>query len=203
MPESKSANDARKLFSESKAGAGRWLVAMIVIGLGVVGVALWLGFPSSLVLDFVEAEASVGSEVGQKAPGFVLKTLEGQEVSLGSQAGKPTILFFMAYWCGTCIPEAIALRQIREDYGDKLNILVIDVDSSSTPEFLKEFKRISGDGDFLRGFDLGQEITRLYRVRSLDTTLLLDEKGQVVFRDERPTSYETFRQVLADMDLAR
>lgn len=143
----------------------------------------------------------VGTEPGERAPDFNLLTLEGNQYRLEDGAGKPRIVFFMAYWCGTCIPEALALNQVRQVYGDVVEIVVIDVDPTSTPELLATFKSWTGNGDFVWGFDQSQEITNTYRVRSLDTTLVIDEEGYIIFKDERPTLFETFVQVLSEMGL--
>ena len=40
----------------------------------------------------------VGHEAGQMAPGFMLTTVEGENVSLQSLQGRPTVLYFYATW---------------------------------------------------------------------------------------------------------
>ncbi|MFP5371092.1 MAG: peroxiredoxin family protein, partial [Actinomycetes bacterium] len=47
-----------------------------------------------------------GSAVGDVAPSFEVTTTAGTAFAL--PAGKPAVLFFMAGWCATCIPEATA-----------------------------------------------------------------------------------------------
>ena len=78
-----------------------------------------------------------------------------------------------------------------------MQIVAIDVDPSSTPESLAQFKRSAGDGDFVWAFDTAQTVARAYQVRSLDTTLILDANGVVVYRDEFPTPYRTLKRALA------
>ena len=138
--------------------------------------------------------------MGEIAPDFTVATLDGGEFSLVAQRGKPTIIFFMAYWCGTCIPEAQALARLHEEYGDTLNIIAIDIDSSSSLDALNQFKRASGDGAYTWALDLGQVVTNSYRVRALDTTLILDADGYIIFRDERPTDYGTLKSALESLE---
>ena len=118
-----------------------------------------------------------------------------------SDLGKPTIVFFMAYWCGPCVPEAQALTRLEQEYGDAINIIAIDLDPSSTPEALSQFKRAAGNGDYVWGFDLEGKIANSWRIRTLDTTLILDGDGYIVYRDDSPTDYATFIDVLATLGL--
>src|ERR671931_2914067 len=61
------------------------------------------------------------------APDFNLKTLDGKQVSLGSFKGKPVILWFMATWCPSCVGQADAIKHVSSEYGNKVNVLVIDL----------------------------------------------------------------------------
>ncbi len=48
--------------------------------------------------DAPETSADVGSRAGQMAPDFDLTTVEGEQVSLSSLQGQPTVLYFFATW---------------------------------------------------------------------------------------------------------
>ena len=45
-----------------------------------------------------EVSVEIGHEVGQKAPNFMLTTVEGEQVTLDSFQGRPLILYFFATW---------------------------------------------------------------------------------------------------------
>ena len=45
-----------------------------------------------------QASADTGHEVGQKAPGFELTTVDGEQVSLEGFRGQPLLLYFYATW---------------------------------------------------------------------------------------------------------
>lgn len=159
-----------------------------------------LGGASGSVAAPVEALA-VGTQVGEFAPDFSAPTLEGGTFSLALQRGRPTIVFFMAYWCGTCIPEGRALAQLKGEYGDRINIVALDVDPSSTPEALAQFKQAAGNGAFTWAFDTGQKVVAAYEVTALDTTLILDGDGRVVYRDQWPSPYQTLKDELVKLGL--
>jgi len=144
---------------------------------------------------------SMGTQIGDIAPDFKLPTLDGKTFTLSAQRGKPTILFFMANWCGSCISEGQALTQLKQEYGDKISIVALDVDSASTPELLRRFKRAAGNGNYTWAFDRKQQVTALYKVRTLDTTLVLDQQGRIVYQDQWPSRYQTLKKQLVNIGL--
>lgn len=144
---------------------------------------------------------NTGSKVGDFAPDFTIPTLGDSHFSLVEQQGKPAIIFFMAYWCGTCIPEARALGQLQQEYGDDLTLIAIDVDPSSTPEALTNFKEAADNANITWAFDTGQQVTNDYQVQALDTTLILDSEGRIVYRDAFPTTYNVLKEALAELGL--
>jgi peroxiredoxin len=133
---------------------------------------------------------------GEAAPDFSVPTLDGGTFSLSDQRGKPTVILFMAYWCPTCVPEAQALKQIHQEYGDKISILALDVDPSSSPEALQPFLEWAGNPTYTFGFDKNNAVIQKYKVRVLDTTVIIDAEGNIVYRDAYPTRYEKLKEEL-------
>ena len=133
---------------------------------------------------------------GEPAPDFSVPTLDGGTFRLADQRGKPTVIFFMAYWCPTCVPEARALAKLHKEYGDKVSILALDVDPSSSPEALQQFLTWTGNPDYTFGFDRDNSVLQKYKVRSLDATVIIDADGNIVYRDSYPTSYEKLKAEL-------
>ena len=136
------------------------------------------------------------STKGQPAPDFSVPTLDGGTFRLADQRGKPTVIFFMAYWCPTCVPEAQALAKLHQEYGDKVAILALDIDPSSSPQQLKRFKEWAGNPDYTFGFDKDNVVLQKYKVRSLDATVIIDAEGKIVYQDAYPTPYERLKEEL-------
>jgi thiol-disulfide isomerase/thioredoxin len=66
-------------------------------------------------------------EVGEVAPAFTGLDESGHEVNFPAVIdGKPTILLFWATWCPYCKAFMPYLKQIKKDYGDKINIVMIN-----------------------------------------------------------------------------
>lgn len=133
---------------------------------------------------------------GETAPDFSVPTLDGGTFSLAEQRDRPAVVFFMAYWCPTCVPEARALQKLHEEYGDQVSILALDVDPSSSPDNLQGFLEWAGNPTYPFGFDGDNSVLKEYKVRSLDTTVIIDAGGNIVYRDTYPTSYKTLKAEL-------
>ena len=191
---SKKSSRKRTLQSKSFSNLFKWSlpIALILAALGI-----WFGLRSPLQPSSSTVQSGVN--VGNVAPDFTVPTLEGGTFVLSENRGKPTIILFMAYWCGNCIPEARALAQLKNEYGEQVNIIAIDVDSSSTKESLEQFQQAADNGAYVWAFDNGMQVLNAYQVRSLDTTLILDKNGIVVYRDELPTAYETLKSELEEL----
>lgn len=170
----------------------RWGIPLLLI----VGVAMiFVLSRSPLQTDSKPPQSGVG--IGDIAPDFSVLTLEeGELFVLSENRGKPTIILFMAYWCGTCLPEARALAQLKNEYDDQINVIALDVDASSTAESLEQFKQAAGNGVYVWAFDPDFEVASSYQVNALDTTLILDAKGIIVYRDQVPSTYDALKSEL-------
>ena len=57
--------------------------------------------------------------VGKPAPNFVVKALDGKEISLRDYRGRALVVNFWATWCGACKLEMPWLAQLREQYANR------------------------------------------------------------------------------------
>lgn len=66
--------------------------------------------------------------IGESAPDFELRGLDGNSYSLKQFQGKYIVLHFAATWCPFCNAEAPHLQQLNEKYSDRnVQVLIIDV----------------------------------------------------------------------------
>lgn len=135
------------------------------------------------------------------APQFKLQTAsfgDGSVFDLKEQNGKVVVLFYMAGWCASCLPEARALARLHEDYGSLgVSILAIDIEQREEEVHLARFRSNGGSGKHLWGIDYGWQAVRPYKVQTLDTTIIIDAQGRIAYRDERVTDYDTLAAVVA------
>lgn len=122
---------------------------------------------------------------------------DGSLFDLESGRGNIVVLYFMAWWCFTCIPEAQVLADLHEQYGDAgVRILVLDVDRASNEQVLDEFRTTAGGGRHLWAIDEELSVARALNVQILDATVVIDREGRIAYRDGVPTPRETHLAVL-------
>lgn len=184
-------------------GARRWVLsgaaAAVLIGGGLAVVAASnadpAGQPPTGSATQTQAARSGGTgDVGEPAPEMTVTTLDGDEVEVPNEL--PAVLFFFAGWCTTCVPEAQALGQLQDELGDKVVILAVSVDPTDTRQAIDTFMAAAGNPTYVVAHDLDGSVTQAYDVAALDTTVIVDAGGTVVFRDAAPTTLDQLRDAV-------
>lgn len=139
-----------------------------------------------------------GTRVGEQAAAFDATTIAGEPFSVPSR--KPTVLLFMTAWCKP-IAEATALQRIERDHGDKVAILGVDVDPT---EPLADLRSFADDVGARHGYvvDTDGALAQALGVRAVDSTVVLDPDGRIVYRDAAPTDEATLRDALVKAGLS-
>lgn len=114
------------------------------------------------------------------APDFKLPARAGGEVALSGLKGQVVLVNFWATWCGPCRKEMPLLEQIYKKYkGLGFTLLAVNVeeDSAGAEKWLQETAPVT----FPVLFDKRNEVTKLYDVTAMPSTVIVDRKGQVRF----------------------
>ncbi len=137
---------------------------------------------------------------GEGAADLTITTLDGAEFSPAEKRGEVVALYFMAGWCGSCIPEAQVWSKLYPAYKDRgLNALMVSADPNDTPQTIAAFKRAGGIGNLPWAVDETGEFTRSLDVRALDTTIIIDREGKIAYRDAAPTPAGTLDKELKEL----
>jgi peroxiredoxin len=146
------------------------------------------------------------------APDFKLTTVDGKQISLESFKGKPLVLWFMAAWCPSCVGQAAAVKQVSSEYGNKLNVLVIDLWASQnigksvqglnaeTINDLKAFIAKNGSPQWNAALDTDR-VTIKYGITQVDSTVVLDGNGNIVLTNLGPSGYQPLKDALTKVML--
>jgi cytochrome c biogenesis protein CcmG, thiol:disulfide interchange protein DsbE len=112
------------------------------------------------------------------APGFELKDLEGQPVSLGEAKGKVVLLNFWATWCGPCRAEIPDLVDLQKRYADKLEIIALATEEDDADEVRRFVER---SGINYRVAMAPEDVVHAYGgIAALPTSFVIDAQGRVV-----------------------
>jgi peroxiredoxin len=108
-----------------------------------------------------------------------------------------TVVYFVAAWCPTCGPEAVALRELHDQYkATGLRVLIVDVDQNETEGDLAGFREQTGNGEHLWAMDRDFTVARALEVNILDATVVIDQRGRIAYRDGSPTDYSVLAAVV-------
>lgn len=136
-------------------------------------------------------ELPVGIGIGNIAPSFTLKDLDGKEASLGDYKGKKILLNFWASWCPPCRAEMPDMESFYQKYKDE-GYTVIAVNAASTeknsldaPAFIEK-----NELTFPVLVDEKGSIGALYNVISLPTSYFIDSDGVIRNKVTGPMSEE-------------
>ena len=102
--------------------------------------------PATRLRNFVIALVAIALSVSiflgfrtETAPGILSAMAEEAiplEVALSN--GKPTLMEFYANWCTSCQAMAVDLQALKQEYGDRLNFVMLNVDNTKwLPEVLQ------------------------------------------------------------------
>ena len=174
-----------------------WLIlAAILLLVLVMGLLLWQSWgppatgagplpastlqslPAPLTSTLLSLASASSLSIGQQAPDFSLKTLDGQTtVTLSELRGKPVILNFWASWCTPCRLEMPALQAAYEAHqAAGLTVLTINLTTQDTlPDaqaFIEEFQlTMPALADETKAAE------EAYHIIGLPTTYFVDSQG--------------------------
>jgi peroxiredoxin len=144
-----------------------------------------------LCLAVFQAQAAVGYKVGDIAPEFELKALDGQLHSLTELRKKGHVLLvFWAVECVYCYAHIKEFNQAHEEFQGKLTVAAINV-AGEYPVEVAEYVKDNGLkylvlSDRLNNLDVAES----YHVLGTPTLVLVSPQGKVLFYGHKVPALE-------------
>jgi peroxiredoxin len=151
---------------------------LMIAGTAVFLMVVLVGIGGAAAADILPVAERHAVKLGELAPNFQLRDLNGRMVALSDLRGKVVLLNFWATWCGPCRVEMPAMEQLYQTFPRKdFEILAVSTDAQGvaiTRPFQQENHLtfpILHDSDFRVGLTYG--------ARSLPMTFMVDRQGVI------------------------
>jgi thiol-disulfide isomerase/thioredoxin len=134
------------------------------------------GLRALLVAGLVSLPALAVAPAGP-APQFQLHSLAGTSVNLAQYKGQVVMINFWASWCGPCRQEMPILEKLHAKYqpmGFTMIGVNVEPDSKLAVDWLK-----GTPVSFPILFDTKSEVSKLYQVAGMPSTVIVDRKGNL------------------------
>jgi len=126
---------------------------------------------------------------------FTLTRLDGSPLKLDDQRGKVIVMNFWATWCGPCLTEMPLFEKTIAKYKDDKDVFFLavttDEDRDLVAPFLKQYK-------FNLPIAYADYLNDHFAISSIPTTIILDRKGEVSFRQAGFNPREDFIETLSE-----
>lgn len=134
-------------------------------------------------------------EIGQPAPEFTARTLEGETVDI-ADLDKPVWITFNATWCSNCRAEMPDIQKAVDEWGEDIDIVSVYIQDSPTSvaTYVNTLgltgKQIVDDSD---------KIGSLYRVAGVPSHYFIGEDGTLRGIDVGVLSPDTMEQRVREL----
>ena len=141
---------------------------------------------------------------GSPSPTFDYENVTGGKTSLESLKGKFVYIDVWATWCGPCIAEIPALKEVEKEYHGK-NIEFVSISIDERKDFEK-WKKMVADKE-LKGIQLfadndwKSEFVKSYAIDGIPRFILIDTEGKIVSADAPRPSDEKLKELLTEVGL--
>lgn len=121
----------------------------------------------------------ISLQLGSKAPGFSLKDIHNNTLSLSDFKEKYVFIHFFTKDCQECIREMLIIKNLFETYSDKVEFISVMLDFEPTqlyhfvntyPEFQWKFAHFNNDFSFIEN----------YKLFGLPLGMLINNTGHIV-----------------------
>lgn len=140
---------------------------------------------NKLFLSFCLLLVSFAAGAQERLPQVVLKDMGGKSVQTDtiSNGGKPMVIAFFATWCKPCNRELKAIDEVYDEWQRETGVRLVAVSIDQAQNTNKVKPLVDQNGwryDVL--LDPNGELRRALGIQMIPFTVLLDGKGNIVYK---------------------
>jgi len=132
-----------------------------------------------LTLSIIVASVAFAANLSGPAPRFTLESRDGKAVSLADLKGEVVMINFWATWCVPCRQEMPHLEALHQRYSS-LGFTLLGVNVEDNPDGATKFLKET-PVSFPILFDPKNEVSKLYNVVAMPSTVLVGRDGTMRF----------------------
>jgi cytochrome c biogenesis protein CcmG, thiol:disulfide interchange protein DsbE len=161
-------------------GRGRSLLlaALLILSLVTIALGVWLLVDQRQQIA-AQSRPAVDAAATSPAPDFELTASDGKTVRLSDLRGKVVLLNFWATWCPPCKAEMPDLNALQAKYGTDRDFVVLGVNDEESAADVVAFAQREGIAFPLLLDPEGRVIEKLFDVRYLPTSMIIDRDGNI------------------------
>lgn len=123
------------------------------------------------------AEPDAGAADPDSVLTFTATTVDGADFAAADLAGRPTVFWFWAPWCPTCVSQSPQVRDLAEEYGD--DVQVVGVAGLDELAAMDDFITMTDTGGLTHLNDESGEVWRHFGITAQSTFAVVDKNGVV------------------------
>ncbi len=136
-----------------------------------------------------------------RRPDWSLKLGDGRKVSASDYDGKVLIVDFWATWCPPCRKEIPGFIKLQKEYADK-GLVILGFSMDNDPDTHDRWVKEQGLNylSIFANTDEGKAVVDQFQkvvgeISGIPTTLVIDRKGQIIFKHVGYAAPEDFEKV--------
>lgn len=140
-----------------------------------------------------ERSAEEIASIKEYAPKFNLNSIDGNQISLESMKGKYLFVDIWATWCGPCLQQIPAMKELEEKYkGQNIEFVSISVDKDADKAKWAKMIEVREMGGTQLFAGKQTSFSRDYEVSSIPKFLIIGKEGEIIDENPpRPMDYQT------------
>ena len=137
---------------------------------------------AAVTIASAQTDNTTLTKIGDKAPVFTCKTIDGKTIDLAKLQGKVVMINFFATWCGPCNMELPVLQKnIWDKYKDRSDFVLVILGREHNE---KEVSKFVAGKKFLMPFaaDPERKIFSLYATQNIPRNVIIGKDGKIIFQ---------------------